>query len=800
MKKRWMILVGLMALVAAGAAFLFFSRDGEQRALEETRRSLRQQGFKIDLAEFNFSTSPELRARAAALTNADLNGAAFRGADTTRRTMFMQETLDLLPAVGANAALVVWKQAKLPARSGPNPWLAQPQMEEDSWPALREIFDEDRAALDAACEAALSGPIHFDLVASRGAAMLLPHLARLRNLNQRLGNRVVLELHDGNKDAAWTNLLASTRLITAWNPEPSEISHVVRFACANLAYNALWQALQSEVWTEARLVQLQREWESVDFFRSLPENEAFARAGAADLCQRERHEALGPSFILKDLFRSPRNAWYALAEHWYQIRYRHHGSFEDERALLLFYRDREVQIRRAVQAPSWSAMRPLPGVTNTISFQSKYHSRVHAALNLRQTSMRFASRGQVLLGRAAEAEARRRILIAAIALERYRGRHGAYPQTLQALVPELLPQPPLDFMDGQPLRYQVTADGHFVLYSIGLDCVDNGGEMRRPRRRGPDYQGLPEFGTPVGTDLVWPRPATAGEVQAQRQEEERQAELERAAFQERLAVEQKHEEAERQTTIEKLLAEAEATKAALQSSAQSATAPTYQGRPLSALLRNDKTAGTNNLTLEELLTPRQITTGEYDGTAMFEVPINYDAATSFGVLHLVVDGGLDAASRGEEGERQTCERATNGNCLLGWTSTYDPPGTHAIQAEFIATKDEDKEDTALKVKGPAVPLVSTNLCQFDSAYDHFDARGVTLYARLPESNGVYTIELKAPAGAHIKTLKGSTSNGVIQVHWDLIDDHGHRCTNENIDSVFQVTLPGSGRSETLKGP
>jgi hypothetical protein len=48
MNKRWMMLVGLMALVAAGATFLFFSRDGDQRALEETRRALRQQGFKID--------------------------------------------------------------------------------------------------------------------------------------------------------------------------------------------------------------------------------------------------------------------------------------------------------------------------------------------------------------------------------------------------------------------------------------------------------------------------------------------------------------------------------------------------------------------------------------------------------------------------------------------------------------------------------------------------------------------------------------------------------------------------------
>ena len=154
---------------------------------------------------------------------------------------------------------------------------------------------------------------------------------------------------------------------------------------------------------------------------------------------------------------------------------------------------------------------------------------------------------------------------------------------------------------------------------------------------------------------------------------------------------------------------------------------------------------------------------------MFELPVSYAAATNIGALHLVVYGHLDAASIREEDERQTCERATNGNCLLGWTSTYDPPGRHAIQAEFIATKDEEKVDTAIKVKGPVVPFVSTNLCQFDSAYDHFDAHGVTLYARLPESNGV------------------------IRVPWDLFDDHGNRCTNAVIDSVFHVTLPDSGR-------
>jgi hypothetical protein len=798
MNKHRLITMGILALVTAGAAFLLFSPNRAQTALEETRRALRQQGFKIDLAEFDFSTSPELRARATALTNTALTAPAHSGEYFALHTLLSDESLNPMKAAGADTAIVVWKQEKLPLRPDPYFLRAGYQPTEDLWEALRQVFKESDAALDAACEAAISGPIRFNLAASQGMAMLLPHLAALKNLTQVLGTRAMLELHAGNKDAAWTNLLASTRLVTAWDPEPAEVSHLVQFGCTTLAYNAAWQALQANGWADDRLALLQHEWESVDFLRGLPETTAFARAGAANVCQRERQEQLDSSFSFRELFRSPRNAWYGLTGHWDRIQYRHYGSYEDERVLLFYHRDRELQVRRAVQSPTWSEMRLLPGVTNVVPFQSKYHSMALSMLNMRQITLGFMRGRQSFLGRAAEAETRRRLLIAAIALERYRGRHGGYPKALQELVPELLQSPPVDFMDGKPLRYHLGDDGHFVLYSVGLDCIDDGGKL--PQRGSRDSYDPSGYDAPQARDLVWPRPASAAEVQNKKREEEMQAELEREALEARTEGAGKEAEAERQATVERLLAQAEAREAAPPSSGQAAVEPTYQGRPLSALLRNENTAGTNRLTLDELLTVRPVTRGEYDGTALFEVPVSYDAATNIGVLHLVMDGHLDAASRGEEGERQSCERATNGSCLLGWTTTYDPPGRHAIQAEFIATKDEAKEETALKVQGPAVPFVSTNLCQFDSAYDHFDARGVTLYARLPESNGVYTIELKAPAGAHIKTFKGTTSNGVIKVHWDLIDDHGNRCTNETIDSVFQVTLPDSGRSQMLKGP
>jgi hypothetical protein len=169
-------------------------------------------------------------------------------------------------------------------------------------------------------------------------------------------------------------------------------------------------------------------------------------------------------------------------------------------------------------------------------------------------------------------------------------------------------------------------------------------------------------------------------------------------------------------------------------------------------------------------------------------------------MHLVVDGGLDASSVGEEGERQTCQRSTNGDCLLGWDTTYDAPGTHAIQAEFIGTTDETKEDeeNTLRFRGPAAPYFSTNLCQFSSAYSHFDRSGAFLYAKLAESKGNYTIEITSPTGEHVRTFKGGTTNGVVKVRWDLNDEHGHRYTNDFFESVWDISLPDSGRSQKMK--
>ena len=63
----------------------------------------------------------------------------------------------------------------------------------------------------------------------------------------------------------------------------------------------------------------------------------------------------------------------------------------------------------------------------------------------------------------------------ACSLERHRLAHGQYPETLDALAPQLIDKLPHDLIDGQPLHYRRTDDGQFVLYSVGWNENDDGG-------------------------------------------------------------------------------------------------------------------------------------------------------------------------------------------------------------------------------------------------------------------------------------------------------------------------------------
>ncbi len=96
--------------------------------------------------------------------------------------------------------------------------------------------------------------------------------------------------------------------------------------------------------------------------------------------------------------------------------------------------------------------------------------------------------------------------LVSIALTVYHRRHGQWPERLEQLCPDLLPEVPLDRFDGQPLRYRIV-DDRPLLYSVGRNRIDEGGKLPTEKQDSPQARD--------GDWRLWPAPRT-GEPSAQR--------------------------------------------------------------------------------------------------------------------------------------------------------------------------------------------------------------------------------------------------------------------------------------------
>jgi len=82
----------------------------------------------------------------------------------------------------------------------------------------------------------------------------------------------------------------------------------------------------------------------------------------------------------------------------------------------------------------------------------------------------------------AETQAGARVAQVGLSLEAYRAQAGTYPDSLDALVPEMLPKLPLDPFSGRPFHYRRSGK-EVVVYSVGRNGVDDGG-LRQMRKDG----------------------------------------------------------------------------------------------------------------------------------------------------------------------------------------------------------------------------------------------------------------------------------------------------------------------------
>ncbi|HVY71851.1 MAG TPA: hypothetical protein VHH73_18105, partial [Verrucomicrobiae bacterium] len=110
----------------------------------------------------------------------------------------------------------------------------------------------------------------------------------------------------------------------------------------------------------------------------------------------------------------------------------------------------------------------------------------------------------------AHTETQKQLALAAIAIRRYQLRHGRPPETLAGIVPEFLEMAPVDWMDGAPLRYRPGTNGDFTFYSVGDNFKDDGGDGTVME----EYKNTRSIW--FGRDILWPQPATAEEIEAEK--------------------------------------------------------------------------------------------------------------------------------------------------------------------------------------------------------------------------------------------------------------------------------------------
>ena len=350
------------------------------------------------------------------------------------------------------------------------------------------------------------------------------------------------------------------------------------------------------------------------------------------------------------------------------------------------------------------------------------------------------------------------------------------PGTLKAL--------PQDFIDGHSLHYRVAAPDAFVLYSIGLDGVDDGGQVSLTESSSPPYRTRDPFDSP---DILWPRAASDAEAGLVQSTKARKKEEERKRWQQEVKEHELEQEQQRRATIARL------DRIYLSGGLVKVVDKEYDGKMLSAVLRNPRLPGLP-LSLNEMLTLRQVITGKEPELATFELPISYDVIRQIGNLSLLCDAD-PSEEYGGDVETRELQRATNGNCRITWNTTYEAPGKHFLQACLWIRPPEgrgkrrnpDYEEMILK--GPLFKFVSTNVIQILPMDSFFTQKGAWFRAKLAQSIGSYTLKISSPSGEPIHSISGSTTNGRVELMWDLTCEGGKRYTNESFLSEWDVKFP-----------
>jgi len=336
------------------------------------------------------------------------------------------------------------------------------QLDEVDTQTLRVALEQSEPAMVFVRKLAQAPQAYFPIIMTPDwISTLFPHIQAYRQGVMFLSAQAYLAMQEGKTSEAAEHVRVMLQTTAAMSDEPTLIAQLVRIVCGAISRNVLERLLAQGEYTDAELATLQRMLDTERNFAHFAAGIRGERAGAHVLLTNMENGTLnlqnlassigmGGGGTLSNLFQGL-NGWnfrrYLPANHLY---------------LLKLY----AQCLELDKLPWWEQ----PAMMQSISVRPKgyewllVHLLAPAIEKIHQAQMR--TRAQLTTA------------MVAVACERYRMKHGAWPKSVEELMPAFLADRPRDAYTGRPIMIATHKEGISV-YSTGPDGIDDGGIIWR---------------------------------------------------------------------------------------------------------------------------------------------------------------------------------------------------------------------------------------------------------------------------------------------------------------------------------
>lgn len=340
-------------------------------------------------------------------------------------------------------------------------------LDDEAKAELSAVLATNGAVLDLLYSATTLTNSRYAVDLTQGFQTLLPHLSKVKGSVQLLTAEALLHASNGDMEKALAALRTAGRVADSLAEEPLLISQLVRIAGWAIIAKRCELILNGVTLSESELATLE------GLFRNAERPKAMARAMGGErashlaifMSGQDQLNVFGVAASLPPPLKNRLQASLFIGV------YKSTGLLSKDKA---FYLDTIGNYVSAAETPFPERLAiTLPG--NGAAF-TPGKMMIFSRMLLPALSR--------TLQRDGEHAARIRTTRTAIAIERYRRAHGGNaPNNLNELVPTYLGAPPEDPFDGELLRFKHLASG-YVVYSIGSDLHDDGGNEGDPKKQG----------------------------------------------------------------------------------------------------------------------------------------------------------------------------------------------------------------------------------------------------------------------------------------------------------------------------